>query len=494
MNIKNGCVINLDFDFLWKELGNKEFDSNNLPFILDDLVREYKSENVSDIVLNCNAQGSVSPSKVFTYLGDKYERTVEFGLPVDYKEKPIVKVLYKLKQLNFDAYGYCVKKFREEGLTTWLSVRMNDCHYHHFDFSELRDDFFYEAKEKGWFVGEKEYGTYFGRGYNYAIPEVREKFLEYIEEQITRYDVDGLELDYTREILCFDFKKEPNCSTIMTEFIGRVKEIVKSAEKKYGHTIKIMLRTIRDMDDSKRHGVDTVELAKHGLIDVVVPSPRFITVDTGMEIDKWVNAMKPFGVSVYPALEAQHIEGIPNNTETVKAQTVQFTDMGADKIYLFNYFFHSPWIGKEECKEMYRLAGSVAESRKGVRRHIITFQDDMFGITENPWHPLPKGFVIKASLDVITGKISKNAKVKAFVGMRPYDMPLGGQLNGKDILPAKEGREDAFILKDKRWSKEEIRVFDVPNELLTDDVKYTFNFFSPSYGSITYFELKVEES
>ena len=62
---------------------------------------------------------------------------------------------------------------------------------------------------------------YYKGAYNYEYEEIREKMLGYIKEQLTRYDVDGLELDYSREIQLFRYLTADmdKCRNIMTEFV-----------------------------------------------------------------------------------------------------------------------------------------------------------------------------------------------------------------------------------------------------------------------------------
>ena len=133
----------------------------------------------------------------------------------------------------------------------------------------IRSQFYYTALKNGWVLGEN-YGYYKGC-YNYAVPEVREKMLSYIREQVTRYDVYGLELDFVREIQCFPHMTADRveCTRIMNGFIRQVKAIVREAEAVHGHPVKIAIRVGRDMTHTLHYGLDPVYWAKEKLFDVL---------------------------------------------------------------------------------------------------------------------------------------------------------------------------------------------------------------------------------
>ncbi len=506
MQIKRetGCAVNVDGDFVYYVLKDKEITLQNAVKEFDAFVALYTGKGVSDILLNCFCQNSITPTRVWTARSAAYLRKQEDGIPVDYRDNEMLRVPYQLESLGFDPFAYCFAKFQAAGLRSWLSIRMNDCHFGGEPTSWIRSNFYYEAKQKGWLIGPKEYGDYFGHCFDYAVPQVRQKMLDYIAEQLDRYDVYGLELDFSREICCFDFRHNPDCCDIMTDFCRQVKDILKTSEKKYSHPLKLLLRTARDLSTAKAYGFDVLRLARERLVDIVSPAPRFITSDSGMPVEEWVAALSPYGVKVYPALESMNLDFMTATPETVRGLAVQYFDQGGDKIYLYNAYHYSLWFPQKAYESIWNAACDPERQRDGLRRHIVTFQDDMLHAVETPWHPLPRGFVSEISQELITGYIEPDAHCTLYVGVQPISMELQAFLNGVQLTPIPiDGDKDAFILNGVRWNAadlgddrknhKEIRAFSVPATLFDHTLRHTFTF-SAAYGSITYLELKINGS
>ena len=72
------------------------------------------------------------------------------------------------------------------------------------------------------------------RAMDYTYPEVRDHILEILRELAVNYNIDGLELDFTRWAKLFPRQEAPFKIDIITEFIGQVREILDDAAVKRG--------------------------------------------------------------------------------------------------------------------------------------------------------------------------------------------------------------------------------------------------------------------
>ena len=188
---------------------NIDCDSTILPFLsrfvgkervtkedLYPLVDEFQNTPITDILWNVSGQLCFTDSAVWGTYRDKYLQREEDGHPVDYRD--YYEGLYHVSaRLGLDPFGTWMERCREIGIRPHLSIRMNDCHDPAAETSPLREDFFYEARRRGMMNGTR-YGHY-RNTLNYRFPEIRERFLALIEEQLLRYDVEGIELDFMRE-------------------------------------------------------------------------------------------------------------------------------------------------------------------------------------------------------------------------------------------------------------------------------------------------------
>ena len=273
-----------------------------------------------------------------SFMGDIYDRTVENGIPVDWKDMPNQKFSHLLYyDFGIDLFSELFGYLKNHNCRYWLSFRMNDCHNGNVKTSNLRSDFFYTAKNNGWMVGEK-YG-YWETCLDFSIKQVREYTLSYIKEQLMRYDAYGVEWDFMREPVCFDYLERGDCCDIMNAFFRELKSAVNSAEEKWGHPIKINVRVTRDIGQNKIFGLDVHTWIKEKLVDSITVTPRFNITDSDMPIADWKKLVDGTGVELYAGIEILSYDIKMNDSKVVAAYSKKYFYQGADKIYLFNYFY-----------------------------------------------------------------------------------------------------------------------------------------------------------
>lgn len=387
---------------------------------LNEYVEWYAGTDVTDLMFNTFCQASNTPTDVFSFRGDQYLKTEQDGKPVDNSFWQCCHDIYY--KYNIDLFEIWFEKCREEGMNPWISIRMNDCHEPDAETSFLRGDLFYTARDNGWMIGD-EYG-YYHICLNYAVPEVRQLMLDYIKEQLLRYDVYGLELDWMREIYCFDYLHADNAEIvgIMNGFMRDVKEIVGKAEEKWGHGILISARLPRDIEQAKVFGFDAKTWADEKLVDSITVTPRWATCDSAMPIAHWKQELP--GIEIYAGIETlvnQQNDFSGATPEIVNGYMAQYLTAGADGIYLFNYMKTAPESKRSDI--VFRSFGSVEEVLNSSRRHVVTYQD-MAPEGYEPYHPLGKTLFCRRTypLPVETGVIPEGSKVKLLLG---FDKEIG---------------------------------------------------------------------
>ncbi len=443
--MENSLYLNVDINsvttpFLQQVVANGDLKKEAFyPF-----VDQYLGGQLTDLLLNVFCQYSATPSKVFTDAYAKSQQKEENGIPVAYDDTQsnifcnftYAKVFH---ENNIDVYGIWFARCKEIGIHPWLSVRMNDSHCPDEKTCFLRSDFFYEAIQKGWNVGEAyEYHRYC---WNYAVPEVREKMLAYIEEQLNRYDVYGIELDFMREMICFDYLHEKNCVQIMNDFMRNVRKIVNRAGEKWGHPVKILARLMRDMEQNKVYGFDGITWAKEGLIDILSVSARWRSCDSDLPVAEWKRKL-PKNVPLVAGIETLmlHPGGISHaDGETAKGYAAAFFSEGADGFYL-NNFFSNPFKPIPRTKEVVSFCGNFETAMLPPRRHVVTYQDlAPMGCTA--WNPLGSTFTGQQEFSVLTGCVPEGAKATLILGIDPKQSDLENAevfVNGfpcKDFTP-----------------------------------------------------------
>ena len=369
---------------------------------------------ITDVLIGVLEQTSIIPSDYIMWRGAKAIQKTENGKPVDYSS---MMHLYKAyAEYGVDGVEVFIEEMKKLGIRPWITLRVNDVHNGSDETSFLRPDIYYEVKEAGEMVGP-DY-SYYATAHNFKYPRYREALVKYIGEIFDKYDMFGLELDFMREIYCFDYFGDPEgIQEIMLDFMRRVKKMALEAEKRVGHDIKISIRTCRDPDDAYVFGFDIKKMADEGLIDVVVATPHFATTDSGIPIRKW-KALLGDSIGVIAGMEmlnSANAARAHNFPENAKAYAASFYEQGADGIYFNNHEYYTDhnracWqINRDSCYE-------------GRRDFVVTYQD-CCPYPVLAYKPLPFRIGYSNILPLELGKIKPTDKVKLLIDFDGENLP-----------------------------------------------------------------------
>lgn len=406
---------------------NYFYDEMLYPF-----VDQYADTEVTDLLFNIFCQYSATDSMVMGTYEEKYFQTFEEGQMVDYKDT--FKSLYKMNCIyGKDPFGIWINRCRQVGIRPWLSIRMNDAHNNGDAPFVGRTHVYYEAKEKGWLLGS-EYG-YYGYNLNYGIKEVRDRMLSYVEEQLDRYDVDGIELDFLREIICFRYHTEnmADCIAVMNGFMEEVRSIVTKCEAKKGHKILLAVRCMRDYKQSLRYGFDPTSWN----VDILIPSPRWASSDSGIAVGEWKSLCPR--VKIIPCIETL-LAVEPDHTgvmsaEVVRGHAASFMAQGADDIYLYNYFSdpdakYSP-CGERSGHSSFRNHIIYNTLDRYPKRFAIVGQSSEHYPDQYPtWRPFPCN---EGEFKIVTGSIEKDKTTDLIVGVEGNIDKADVRINGMTV-------------------------------------------------------------
>ena len=434
--MERNIILNIDINsatcpFLFNVMKDRYVKEETLyPFVDQyiDLING-KETQIGAIAFNTFCQFSSVASKYMTDTTIYAEKKLANG---DDVSKKWYFAFYRMNhEFGIEPWGIWIKRCKERGVEAWLSLRMNDAH--DTDYEEcLKDEFAFRAKWNGYAIGDK-YG-YYWKCLDYAYPEVRERFLGLIEEQLFMYDVDALELDFMREIWCFDYLNNPDCFLIMNDFLREVKKIVLSAEEKYNHKIKLSVRLPRDIKQCKVWGFDVETWNEEKLVDHITVTPRWSSSDSDMPINEWINRFPNIEIAAgietllrfddlrrpdgsVPHLDADMVNGLAAN----------YFSQGAKQINLYNYFNMPITNQSENCADslpLHNLRTADVLSRSGdietvlssKRRHVVMYQD-IVPEGFKRFKPLPLNLEeTDGIINIQTGKIPHGAKAQLHLG------------------------------------------------------------------------------
>lgn len=450
---------------------------------METFFRMFTQYSITDVQLCIFENTSIIPSQAVMWRGEKFLKTEENKIPVSY---PQLEGLYKIyREYGLDPVQTFIDIMNENGVRPWLTLRMNDAHHGDEQTALLRDDFFYTAKENGWMIGS-EYG-YYAHCLDYAKEPVRARMLAFIREILEKYDMFGLELDFMREIYSFDYKHCPERHAIMNGFIKQIKDMLDEAGKRYGHPLRLMIRTHRSIEETCEYGFDVRTWVKEGWVDALVPTARWKVVDDAIPVAEW-KKLAGEDIAVFPGIEIMHLKASRSSEETSKAYSAAWNVQGADGLYFNNHDYPNVPGRFTHAYSLHR--DTVLQ---GTRRYIVTFQDIATGVYP-VYRPLPKVIDGCGSMSLQVGPIrsTDNATlIIEFEGKTPpkikcNEIEIGKAERQAPIIASHSHREGEFV----QVTGENTYAYRCPN--LTTDCELTVEFFGQ--GIITYLECRIESA
>lgn len=314
---------------------------------IDRYVDEIADAGVTVFLCNTNARRTNYPSRVWDAFWDGYDPTgpadQPFLAPAPPEERAIhrklIDAMWRVHQQGVDYPARVIARCRDRGVAPWISLRMNDCHYNDVSNHPFHGAFWVENPQ---FRRQNSVG-YFANCLDYARPEVRDYYMALVRETLERYDVDGLELDFMREPYVFSAGGEREGAPILTAWIRDVRRAVDEAAARRGHPIQLGARAPSRPETAIGMGLDAALWAKEGLLDVLVVTPRWATLEFNMGVAEWRRQLGDAKTTLLGGLEVLY-RPAPGEPATVVspelakgAASVALAD-GADAVYLFNYF------------------------------------------------------------------------------------------------------------------------------------------------------------
>lgn len=280
---------------------------------------------------------------------------------------------WELAKQGRDALAILTDFGHQHDIEIFWSMRMNDTH----DSQDKALLCKWKQDHPEYLMGKKgDLFPHAGRwsAVNYGLTEVREKVFRIFQDVCTRYDVDGIEMDFFRHPVYFkpQLNGEPvtqeHCD-MMTGFLRRVRQMADEVAAKRGRPLLIAVRVPDSAGYCRAMGLDIERWMADDLIDLMAVTCYF-------QLNAWEESVQlghKYGVPVYPSLSESRITGevgkVRNSLAAYRARAMNVWHSGADGVYLFNYFNpRAPlWREAGDPKTLEKLDKVYAASFQGLR-------------------------------------------------------------------------------------------------------------------------------
>ncbi len=325
-----------------------------------------------------------------------------------------------LHDKGIDPYQVWIKRCREKGISPWFTMRMNDVHFV-TTANYFRNTNFWRKRPDLWRIPNAKSGRWTDYAFDYSQKEVRDYHLALVRELFERYDIDGFEMDWMRFCYHLTPGKERQQASVLTEFTREVRMIAKSWEAKRGHAIRLSARIPCHPDAAAGLGMDGIEWAKQGLVDMLVVSPFFSSSDFDIPIEIWKERLgeRAAKIPVVPAIDngLAPYPGAPriaNDLALLYGWAATSRYRGADSFYLFNWVYFP--LDKPAFRPILDKGFDVETVLNATRRHPVCYRDTVpQGFPDGA--QLPKTTDKAATFVIPTGKRPSSGKVVVIIGL-----------------------------------------------------------------------------
>jgi alpha-L-fucosidase len=314
--------------------------------LIDHYVDVMAQAGVTTFLCNTNARRTNYRSRVWESFWDGYDPAGADDQPFlatiprndVHGYRNLIANMLAVHQQGIDYPARVIQRCRHDAISPWITLRMNDRHCTETPEHPFHGSFWKKNPQ----LCRKNCPGSYALCLDYAHQEVRDYYRALVVETLDRYDIDGLELDFMREPYLFSAGKEAEGAPILTGWIREVRKLVDATAAKRGHPIRLGVRVPSRPETALGMGLDAVAWAKEGLIDLLVVTPRWATLEFDMPLGHWRQLLGSSSVTLAGGLEILcRPAGEPPVVATPELATgaaVSVLSEGADAVYLFNYF------------------------------------------------------------------------------------------------------------------------------------------------------------
>ncbi len=384
---ENMLIINEDNSHFFSNRTSDEMTVEGL----NEFVDQYAGTAVTHLFLNPNASRANFTNSARDAI---WAQNIEGFEPIDLWPQNCK----CLEERDLDPYAIWIQRCREQKISPWISMRMNDLHDVD-DPTNFQHSSFWVNHPDYWRVPNTLSKDWFQRALNFKFAEVRKHATDFLDVLFKRYDFDGIELDWMR----FGWHLTPGRSAeeggYLTEVVAYARKKANQYSEKRGHKIFVAVRVPTSPDAASELGMDAVAWAKEGLVDLIIPSPFWSTTDFDIPVEVWKERLEGLDVGLAPCADV-NVRSYPNarSSSCSAEQLYGFAAMekarGTTNLYLFN------WMDLHGLTDA--QAAYIDLLKKGFDEKYLTTVDREVPITYRD--TVPEGFPNNVQIPKDTNK------------------------------------------------------------------------------------------
>ena len=244
--------------------------------------------------------------------------------------------------------------------------------------------------------------------WNLASPGLREHKLAVLREIATRYDLDGIQIDFARHVPCLPVGRQWELRDHVTEFMRMTRRMLLDVANQRGRPFLLAARVPQTMEGCHADGFDVKAWAEQRLVDVLTLGSRSMDVDVE-ELRTAVGSR----IQLQPCFDDHHA------TDGYRYAPIEFLrgvfanhwNRGADSVVAFNWAIGPPEVARTVGGEIAPLTHQIAFHEIGDPRHLAG-KDKIFAVERRGGYPWAEGFFNRNDTAPLPAKLDRSIPAK----------------------------------------------------------------------------------
>jgi hypothetical protein len=224
--------------------------------------------------------------------------------------------------------------------------------------------------------------------WNLEAEGLREYKVAILRELATRYDLDGMQIDFSRHIPCLPVGRQWELREQVTQFMRMVREMLLEVAHERRRPLLLAAKVPQNLQGCAADGFDVRTWAELRLVDVLTLGSR--SMDVGVE---GIRAAVGDDVQLQPCFDDHHA------TDGYRYGPIEFLrgvfaihlQRGANSVVTFNWSIGGPEVAKSIGGEIGPLAHQVAYKEVGSLQ-TMAGKDKFFAVERRGGYPWADGF------------------------------------------------------------------------------------------------------
>lgn len=254
--------------------------------------------------------------------------------------------------------------------------------------------------------------------WNLAARGLREHKVAILRELVARYDLDGIQIDFSRHIPCLPVGRQWELRENVTEFMGMVRRMLLETAAQRGRPLLLAAKVPQTLGGCRMDGFDVRRWAELRLVDVLTLGSRTMDVDV-----EGIRGAVGEEVQLQPCFDDHHAtDGYRyGSIEFLRGVFANHFQRGANSVVTFNWSIGQPDV----CRSMGLNPGpsSHGEAYKEVGdQTTMEGKDKFFAVERRGGYPWAEGFFNRndtAPLPMVLGSGESAAKLTLHISDPP---------------------------------------------------------------------------